>query len=69
MARTRKLTTEERLAKVNEDIDRLTEELKSLKEEKVILEEQLKMDRLEQLYETIKYSGKSFDEVLELISK
>lgn len=69
MARTRKFTTEERLAKVNEDIDRLTEELKSLKEEKVVLEEQLKMDKLEKLYETIKYSGKSFDEVLELISK
>lgn len=69
MARTRKLTTEERLVKVNEDIDRLTEELKSLKEEKIVLEEQLKMDKLERLYETIKYSGKSFDEVLELISK
>lgn len=69
MARTRKLTTEERLEKVNEDIDRLTEELKSLKEEKLVLEEQLKMDKLEQLYETIKDSGKSFDEVLELISK
>ena len=54
---------------MNEDIDRLTEELKGLKEEKVVLEEQLKMDKLEQLYETIKDSGKSFDEVLELISK
>ena len=69
MARTKKLTTDERLKKVNEDIDRLTEELRNLKEEKVILEEQLKIDKLEQLYETIKNSGKSFDEVLELISK
>ena len=69
MARTKRLTTDERLKKVNEDIDRLTEELRNLKEEKVILEEQLKIDKLEQLYETIKNSGKSFDEVLELISK
>lgn len=69
MARTKRLTTDERLKKVNEDIDKLTEELRNLKEEKVILEEQLKIDKLEQLYETIKNSGKSFDEVLELISK
>ena len=69
MARTRRLTADERLIKVNEDINRLTEELKTLKEEKAVLEEQIKMDRLDQLYETIKDSGKSFEEVLELIGK
>lgn len=67
MARTKRLTPEERLEKVNADINRLTEELRLLREEKVNLEEQIKLNQLDQLYSTIKNSGKSFDEVLELI--
>lgn len=69
MARTRKLNPEERLEKVNDEIDRLNNELRLLQEEKQSLEEQIKASQLEQLYSIIKNSGKSFDEVLELIGE
>lgn len=71
MARKKKviLTPEEQLNQIIADIDQTKETLKSLEKSKKSLEEKIKMDRLATLDEIIQKSGKSYDEVKELLSK
>lgn len=71
MARKKKiiLTPEEELNQIIADIDQTKETLKSLEKSKKALEEKIKMDRLATLDEIIQQSGKSYDEVKELLSK
>lgn len=70
MARKRKssLTLEEQLANVTAEIEEAETNLKELKNTKKDLEEQIKMDRLVELDELISASGKSIDEVRELLN-
>lgn len=70
MARKKKviLTPEEELNQIIADIDQTKETLKSLEKSKKALEEKIKMDRLATLDEIIQKSGKSYDEVKELLS-
>ena len=71
MARKKKvsLTPEEQLNQIIADIEETKETLKSLEKSKKELEEKVKMDRLASLDELIMQSGKSYDEVKELLSK
>ena len=71
MARKKKisLTPEEELNQIISDIEQTKETLKSLEKSKKALEDKIKMDRLAALDEIIQKSGKSYDEVKELLSK
>ena len=71
MARKKKvsLTPEEQLNQIIADIEETKETLKSLENSKKELEEKVKMDRLVALDELIMQSGKTYDEVRELLSK
>lgn len=71
MARGKKvtLTLEEQLEKIISDIEIAKENIKEMEKQKKELEAQIKMDRLTELDELIKSSGKTFEEVKELLSK
>ena len=70
MARGRKsLTLDEQLEKITSEIDNMEESLKELKKTKKELEEQIKMNRLAELDELVTASGRSIDEIKELLSK
>ncbi len=71
MARGRKvaLSLDEQLAKITTEIENMENSLKELKATKKNLEEQIKMARLSELDELISASGKSFEEIKEMLSK
>ncbi len=71
MARKKKvtLTLEEQLNKVTSDIEQTKETLKTLEKSKKELEDKIKMDRLATLDDIIQKSGKSYEEVKELLNK
>ena len=71
MARGRKpaLSLDEQLAKITTEIENMESSLKEMKKAKKELEDQIKQARLAELDELIAASGKSFDEVKELLSK
>lgn len=70
MARTKKPESlEEQLQKVEDNIKMMQENLKRLKKSKKELEEKIRINRLEKLDEMIGSSGKSYDEVEQLLSK
>lgn len=70
MARKKKisLTLEDELNQIIADIEAAEENLKALKKSKKELEEKVKMDRLAALDDMIQKSGKSYDEVAELLN-
>lgn len=70
MARGRKpaLTLDEQLEKITAEIENMESSLKELKGAKKDLEEQIRMNRLAELDELITASGKSIDEIRELLS-
>lgn len=71
MARKKKvtLTLEEQLNQITSDIEQTKETLKTLEKSKKELEEKIKMNRLAALDDIIQKSGKSYDEVKELLNK
>ena len=71
MARRKKIifTPEEELNQIIADIEAAEEILKALKKAKKDLEDKVKMDRLSALDDMIQKSGKSYDEVMELLSE
>lgn len=70
MARGKKVyTLEEQLERITSEIESYETSLKELRKQKKELEEQVKMNRLAALDELIVSSGKSFEEVKELLSK
>lgn len=70
MARGRKsLTPEENLERIIGLIKENEDAIKMLKAEKVQVEEEIKQKRLTELDALISESGKSFEEVKELLSK
>ena len=70
MARPKKinLTLDEQLEKMNTEIETMEKSLKELKAAKKELEMQIKMNKLEEIDDLITASGKSIDEVRELLS-
>lgn len=70
MARGKKnLTLEEQLEQITSEIESMETSIKELKSRKKELEEQVKMNRLSELDELITISGKSFEEVKELLKQ
>ena len=70
MARGKKnLSLDEQLSKITSEIENMEISLKEMKNAKKNLEEQIKQARLAELDELITASGKSFDDVKELLSK
>lgn len=69
MARGRKatLSLDEQLAKMNTEIENMENSLKEMKKARKELEEQIKQARLVELDELISASGKSFEEVKEML--
>lgn len=71
MARTKKviLTPEEQLEKLSADIEAAKSSIKEMEKQKKELEAQIKMDRLSEIDELITASGKSIEEIKEILSK
>ncbi len=63
----RKLTLDEQLEKITEEIGNMEESLKEMKKAKKELEEQIRQNKLEKLDELISESGLSFEQVRELL--
>lgn len=64
----RKLSLDEQLDKITNEIENMEESLKEMKKAKKELEEQIHQNKLEELDELIKEKGLSFDDVKELLS-
>lgn len=71
MARGRKkaLTDEELVVKLTEDIAQAEANLKELKAQKKTVEDRIKAVQLAELNDIIKESGKTFDEVREMLKQ
>ena len=69
MARGKKLSLDEQLAKITTEIENMESSLKEMKKAKKDLEEQIKQARLAELDELISEKGLSFEEVKELLNK
>ena len=69
MARGKKLSLDEQLAKITTEIENMESSLKEMKKAKKDLEEQIKQARLSELDDIISEKGLSFEEVKELLSK
>lgn len=68
MPRGRKtLTLEEQLEKITNEIENMEKSLNELKKTKIELEEQVKMNRLSELDKLIIESGKTYEEIKELL--
>ena len=64
----RKLSLDEQLDKITNEIENMEESLKEMRKAKKELEEQIHQNKLEELDELIKEKGLSFDDVKELLS-
>ena len=69
MARGKKLSLDEQLAKITTEIENMESSLKEMKKAKKDLEDQIKQARLSELDEIISEKGLSFEEVKELLTK
>ena len=69
MARGKKLSLDEQLAKITTEIDNMESSLKEMKKAKKDLEDQIKQARLSELDGIISEKGLSFEEVKELLTK
>lgn len=69
MPRGKRLTLEEKLAKITEEIDNMKSSLAELESTKEELEEQIRMNKLSELDDMITESGLSYEKVKELLSK
>ena len=69
MARGKKLSLDEQLAKITTEIENMENSLKEMKKAKKDLEDKIKQARLAELDDIISEKGLSFDEVKELLTK
>ena len=69
MARGKKLSLDEQLAKITTEIENMETSLKEMKKAKKDLENQIKQARLSELDDIISEKGLSFEEVKELLTK
>ena len=69
MARGKKLSLDEQLAKITTEIENMETSLKEMKKAKKDLEEQIKQARLTELDNIISEKGLSFEQVKELLTK
>lgn len=64
----RKLSLDEQLDKITNEIENMEDSLKEMKKAKKELQEQIRQNKLEELDELISEKGLSFDEVKELLN-
>ena len=70
MARGKKsYTLEEQLQMTNDDISKYEEAIKTLKVKKKELEKAVEQEKLAQLYEIVQASGKTLDDVREMLTE
>ena len=69
MARGKKLSLEEQLAKITIEIENMETSLKEMKQAKKELEDQIRQTRLAELDEIITEKGLTFEQVRELLDK
>ena len=69
MARGKKLSLDEQLAKITTEIENMESSLKEMKQAKKDLEEQIRQARLSELDDIISEKGLTFEEVKELLTK
>ena len=69
MARGKKLSLEEQLAKITTEIENMETSLKEMKQAKKELEDQIRQTRLAELDEIITEKGLTFEQVRELLDK
>ena len=69
MARGKKLSLDEQLAKITTEIENMENSLKEMKKAKKDLEDKIKQARLAELDDIISEKGLSFEEVKELLTK
>ena len=70
MARGKKsYTLEEQLQMTNDDICKYEEAIKTLKVKKKELEKAVEQEKLEQLYKIVQASGKTLDDVREMLTE
>ena len=67
MARGKKLSLDEQLAKITTEIENMESSLKEMKKAKKDLEDQIKQARLAELDEIISEKGLSFEEVKKML--
>ena len=67
MARGKKLSLDEQLAKITTEIENMESSLKEMKKAKKDLEEQIKQARLSELDELITENGLSIEDIKELL--
>ena len=68
MARGKKLSLEEQIQKIDSEIEMTEIKLSKLKNEKKDLQDKLKEEQLNELYSIIQTSGKTMDEVRNLLA-
>lgn len=61
--------SEEEIEKINADVAKYQAKIKNLEEKKKALLDTRKQQEVEALYAKIKQSGKSIDDIMELLSK
>ena len=64
----RKLSLDEQLNRITDEIEKMEESLKEMRKVKKELEEQIRQNKLIELDEIISQKGLSFDEVKELLN-
>ncbi len=64
----KKPTPEERLVQIEDEIENLTERLAALKAEKKNAEKEAREKQIGELYDVVKASGKSIEEVKEILA-
>ena len=69
MPRGKRLTLEDKLTKITEEIEKMKESLAELEATKEELEEQIRINKLSELDDLITESGLSYDEVKEMLIK
>ena len=69
MARGKKLSLDEQLAKITTEIENMESSLKEMKQAKKDLEDKIRQARLSELDDIISEKGLSFEEVKELLNK
>ena len=67
MARGKKLSLDEQLAKITTEIDKMETSLKEMKQAKKELEDKIKQARLAELDDIISEKGLSFEEVKKML--
>ena len=69
MARKKKLTLKEEIVSLEQEFTKCEEEIVKLTDKKIALEKIIEQKQMEALYQALLKSGKSIEEIIDLISE